>query len=145
MTDIAVRMSGVVKRFPGVVANDGVELEVRKGEVLVRLDDEEERAILGELEARLARGPVESVAQQRGEAPHLGAHARRRHLELCSPARDGAVHEQHPGSIAEQMNRLYIDEALRRRLIEAGMQVRTDRAPHHVPDTVGGQLFVTPA
>ena len=33
MTDIAVRMSGVVKRFPGVVANDGVELEVRKGEV----------------------------------------------------------------------------------------------------------------
>ncbi len=30
---IAVRMSGVVKRFPGVVANDGVELEVRKGEI----------------------------------------------------------------------------------------------------------------
>lgn len=33
MTNIAVRMSGVVKRFPGVVANDGVEFEVRKGEV----------------------------------------------------------------------------------------------------------------
>lgn len=29
----AVRMSGIVKRFPGVVANDGVELDVRKGEV----------------------------------------------------------------------------------------------------------------
>jgi simple sugar transport system ATP-binding protein len=33
MTDIAVRMTGVVKRFPGVVANDGVEFELRKGEV----------------------------------------------------------------------------------------------------------------
>ena len=33
MTNIAVRMSGVVKRFPGVVANDGVAFEVRKGEV----------------------------------------------------------------------------------------------------------------
>ena len=33
MTNIAVRMSGVVKRFPGVVANDGVNFEVRKGEV----------------------------------------------------------------------------------------------------------------
>ncbi|MEY3680725.1 MAG: hypothetical protein RL547_1338, partial [Actinomycetota bacterium] len=29
----AVRMSGIVKRFPGVVANDGVELDVRRGEV----------------------------------------------------------------------------------------------------------------
>ena len=30
---VAVRMSGIVKRFPGVVANDGVEFEVRAGEV----------------------------------------------------------------------------------------------------------------
>ncbi len=30
---IAVRMSGIVKRFPGVIANDGVEFEVRAGEV----------------------------------------------------------------------------------------------------------------
>ena len=30
---IAVQMSGVVKRFPGVVANDGVEFELRRGEV----------------------------------------------------------------------------------------------------------------
>ena len=30
---IAVHMSGVVKRFPGVVANDGVEFELRRGEV----------------------------------------------------------------------------------------------------------------
>jgi hypothetical protein len=31
MTNSAVRMTGVVKRFPGVVANDGVNFEVRKG------------------------------------------------------------------------------------------------------------------
>ena len=30
---IAVKMSGIVKRFPGIVANDGVEFEVREGEV----------------------------------------------------------------------------------------------------------------
>lgn len=30
---VAVRMSGIVKRFPGVVANDGVEFQVRAGEV----------------------------------------------------------------------------------------------------------------
>jgi simple sugar transport system ATP-binding protein len=33
MADTAVHMSGVVKRFPGVVANDGVNFDVRKGEV----------------------------------------------------------------------------------------------------------------
>ena len=33
MTNTAVHMTGVVKRFPGVVANDGVEFDVRKGEV----------------------------------------------------------------------------------------------------------------
>ena len=32
-TDIAVRMTGIVKRFPGIVANDGVEFEARAGEV----------------------------------------------------------------------------------------------------------------
>ena len=32
-TDIAVRMTGIVKRFPGIVANDGVEFEARVGEV----------------------------------------------------------------------------------------------------------------
>ena len=31
--DIAVRMTGIVKRFPGIVANDGVEFEARAGEV----------------------------------------------------------------------------------------------------------------
>jgi len=31
--DTALHMSGVVKRFPGVVANDGVEFDVRQGEV----------------------------------------------------------------------------------------------------------------
>ncbi|MEY4081685.1 MAG: hypothetical protein RL430_2115, partial [Actinomycetota bacterium] len=30
---IAVRMTGIVKRFPGIVANDGVEFEARVGEV----------------------------------------------------------------------------------------------------------------
>ncbi|HEV2066655.1 MAG TPA: ATP-binding cassette domain-containing protein, partial [Thermomicrobiales bacterium] len=30
---IAVEMRDVVKRFPGVVANDGVNLEVRAGEI----------------------------------------------------------------------------------------------------------------
>jgi len=30
---VAVRMTGIVKRFPGVVANDGVEFEARVGEV----------------------------------------------------------------------------------------------------------------
>ena len=33
MTNSAVRMAGVVKRFPGVVANDGVNFEVLKGEI----------------------------------------------------------------------------------------------------------------
>jgi len=33
MTNTAVHMTGVVKRFPGVVANDGVEFDVRKGEI----------------------------------------------------------------------------------------------------------------
>jgi len=33
MTNSAVRMTGVVKRFPGVIANDGVNFEVLKGEV----------------------------------------------------------------------------------------------------------------
>ena len=32
-TDIAVQMTGIVKRFPGIVANDGVEFEARAGEV----------------------------------------------------------------------------------------------------------------
>ncbi|HEX9639472.1 MAG TPA: ABC transporter ATP-binding protein [Acidobacteriota bacterium] len=31
--DHAVRMQGIVKRFPGVVANDGVTLEVERGEI----------------------------------------------------------------------------------------------------------------
>lgn len=30
---IAVKMTGIVKRFPGVVANDGVDFELREGEV----------------------------------------------------------------------------------------------------------------
>jgi len=30
---IAIEMRGIVKRFPGVVANDGVQLSVRKGEI----------------------------------------------------------------------------------------------------------------
>jgi len=31
--DMAIEMLGIVKRFPGVVANDGVDLSVRKGEI----------------------------------------------------------------------------------------------------------------
>ena len=30
---LAVEMLGIVKRFPGVVANDGIDLEVRPGEI----------------------------------------------------------------------------------------------------------------
>ena len=30
---MAIEMLGIVKRFPGVVANDGVDLRVRKGEI----------------------------------------------------------------------------------------------------------------
>ena len=30
---MAIEMLGIVKRFPGVVANDGVNLSVRKGEI----------------------------------------------------------------------------------------------------------------
>ncbi|RXM21919.1 sugar ABC transporter ATP-binding protein, partial [Citrobacter sp. AAK_AS5] len=30
---LAVEMRGIVKRFPGVVANDGVDFDVRQGEV----------------------------------------------------------------------------------------------------------------
>ncbi len=32
-TPLAVEMRGIVKRFPGVVANDGIELVVRRGEI----------------------------------------------------------------------------------------------------------------
>jgi general nucleoside transport system ATP-binding protein len=32
-TDLAVRMSGITKQFPGVLANDHVDLEVRAGEI----------------------------------------------------------------------------------------------------------------
>src|SRR6478609_10447241 len=30
---MAIEMLGIVKRFPGVVANDGIDLRVRKGEI----------------------------------------------------------------------------------------------------------------
>jgi len=30
---MAVELEGIVKRFPGVVANDGVDLAVRRGEI----------------------------------------------------------------------------------------------------------------
>ena len=34
MSQLAVRMQGMSKSFPGVVALDGVDLEVRRGEVM---------------------------------------------------------------------------------------------------------------
>jgi len=37
--DYAVQMYGITKRFPGVLANDGVDLEVRQGEVLALLGE----------------------------------------------------------------------------------------------------------
>jgi ABC-type sugar transport system ATPase subunit len=37
--DVLLRMSGITKRFPGVVALDDVQLEVRAGEVLVLLGE----------------------------------------------------------------------------------------------------------
>ena len=33
---LAVAMRGIIKRFPGVVANDGIDLTVRQGEILAR-------------------------------------------------------------------------------------------------------------
>jgi simple sugar transport system ATP-binding protein len=32
--DVALRMEGITKRFPGVLANDRISLDCRKGEVL---------------------------------------------------------------------------------------------------------------
>ncbi|MBU4510848.1 ATP-binding cassette domain-containing protein, partial [bacterium] len=29
----AIELRGIVKRFPGVVANDGIDLKVRRGEI----------------------------------------------------------------------------------------------------------------
>ena len=39
MSEYAIQMLGITKTFPGIIANDNVNLEVRKNEVL---------AILGE-------------------------------------------------------------------------------------------------
>src|ERR1041385_7248220 len=35
----SIEMRGIVKRFPGVLANDHVDLEVRRGEVLALLGE----------------------------------------------------------------------------------------------------------
>ena len=37
--DVAIRMTGVTKTFGEVIANDGVDLDIRKGEVLSLLGE----------------------------------------------------------------------------------------------------------
>ncbi|WP_324716293.1 ABC transporter ATP-binding protein [Carboxydochorda subterranea] len=39
MSDVVLQLRGIVKRFPGVVANDHVDLELRQGEILALLGE----------------------------------------------------------------------------------------------------------
>ena len=73
MNDSAVRMSGVVKRFPGVVANDGVEFDVRKGEVHALLGENGAgKSTLSNILTGLYR-PDEGTIELNGEPVSFGS------------------------------------------------------------------------
>ena len=70
-TDVAIRLQGIVKRFPGVVANDGIDLTVRAGSI---------HAIVGENGAGKStlmkilygmQAPDEGTVEVRGELVHF--------------------------------------------------------------------------
>ncbi len=69
----AVRMSGVVKRFPGVVANDGVEVDIRAGEVHALLGENGAgKSTLSNILTGLYR-PDEGIVEINGEPVHFSS------------------------------------------------------------------------
>src|SRR5438034_6682941 len=89
-TDLAVQMRGITKAFPGVVANDHVDLEIRAGEVhaLVGENGAGKSTLMSIVAGALRPDRGEMAVDGRSYAPRSPLEARRRgvaliHQELC--------------------------------------------------------------